>query len=90
MITTFSKPHKEIFHIHAYIDLYLTKKEGYNASLNASVYSVEFSNTHRSLISFTTKAKIDGEFYPTVDNIRDHLVYFYGNQYMRDVIPKVF
>ena len=54
----------------------------------ASIYSLEFSGSHHSPISFRTKVKIDGKSYPTVDNVQEHLIHFYEKEYMHDVIPK--
>ncbi|UJR32609.1 hypothetical protein I4U23_020069 [Adineta vaga] len=84
-----SKPPTEIYHLHAYIDLYLAKKqaESLDRTTNTSIYSIEFSKKFLSPISFQKNITIDNQTYPTVDNIDEHLVHFYTKKYMHDVIP---
>ncbi|CAF1107295.1 unnamed protein product [Adineta ricciae] len=84
---TKESPPTQIFHLHAYVDLYLATNPA-NLTRNSSIYSIEFSGKFLSHISFKTNATIDNQTYPTVDNVQEHLVHFYKKDYMRDVIPR--
>jgi len=75
--------------LHAYVDLYsATKKDETHGTQKTSIFSIQSSDSLLSPISFQKKVKIDGQSFPTVDNVQEHLVHFYYEDYMRAIIPK--
>lgn len=84
-LAIFSTSPKEIRQIRAYVDFYIGWKK---IDEFPSIYTLEFSGLHRSAISFRTKVEIDGKSYPTVDNVNEHLTFFYGKDFLHDVISE--
>ena len=73
----------------AYVDLYnVTLKTKTLNKTNTSVYHIQFSGSLLSPISFEKKIQIDNQSFPTVDNIEEHLLKFYGKNYRHDVISR--
>ena len=84
------KPPASIYDLHAYVDLYFAEKQqGPSKRRNVSNYAIEFSGSLKSPISFSKDVMIDEQRFPTVDNIEEHLVRFYGLQFMRDIVPLI-
>ncbi|CAF1118388.1 unnamed protein product [Adineta steineri] len=80
------KPPALISEVQAYIDLYsVSRINGSQTTSNTSLFSVQSSSSHRSLISFQNRVTIDEQTFPTIDNIEEHLVYFYTKEYMHDI-----
>ncbi|CAM2699469.1 unnamed protein product [Rotaria socialis] len=69
----------------AYIDLYTAAKSATNPISNISIYIIQANNNFLTPISFERMVEIDGQTFPTVDNVHEHLVYNYGNRYMTEI-----
>jgi len=83
------KPIASMSELHAYVDLYsASEKDGTHGTQKTSIFSIELSGSLLSPISFQKKVTIDGQSFPTVDNVQEHLVRFYYNNYMHAIIPK--
>ncbi|CAF3713969.1 unnamed protein product [Adineta steineri] len=83
------KPPDSIYEVQAYIDLYsVSKINDAQTTSNTSLFSVQSSSSHQSLISFQNRITIDEQTFSTIDNIEEHLVYFYTKEYMHDIVPK--
>ncbi len=82
------KPLASMSELHAYVDLYsASKKDETHGTQKTSIFSIQSSDSLLSPISFKKKVKIDGQRFPTVDNVQRHLLHFYGEEYMQDIIP---
>jgi hypothetical protein len=76
---------KSIVHMPAYVDLYnITLKTKITNKINTPVYHIQLSGSLLSPISFEKKIQIDNRSFPTVDNIEEHLLEFYGQNYTHD------
>jgi hypothetical protein len=74
--------------LHAYVDLYsASKKDETHGTQKTSIFAIELSGSLLAPISFQKKVTIDGQSFPTVDNVQGHLLHFYGEEYMQDIIP---
>ncbi len=83
------KPLTLIYELHAYVDLYFASiRNQAHGTQNTSIFAIELSGSLLAPISFQKKVEIDGQTFPTVDNVQEHLVRFYYNDYMRAIIPK--
>lgn len=93
LLATHDVHHKRpasIYDLHAYVDLYYAEKlQDPSNRRNVSNYVIEFSDSLKSPISFSKDVTIDEQRFPTVDNIEEHLVRFYGLQYMQDIVPLI-
>jgi hypothetical protein len=79
-------PPKSMLQIPAYVDLFdtiLQPRMKNNSS--TPIYYIQNSDGRLLYpISFTKKVIIDNHSFPTVDNVEEHLVTFYGQNYMHD------
>ncbi|CAF1406290.1 unnamed protein product [Adineta steineri] len=80
------KPPASISEVQVYIDLYsVSRINSSQTTSNTSLFSVQSSSSHRSLISFQNRVTIDEQTFPTIDNIEEHLIYLYTKEYMHDI-----
>jgi hypothetical protein len=78
-----AKTMTDIFDLNAYVDLYVASRLDDDAdSSDTAEYIIEFSNSLISNISFQNQINIDGQRFPTVDDISRHLTHMYGPEYM--------
>ncbi|CAF4184857.1 unnamed protein product, partial [Adineta steineri] len=83
------KPPALISEVQAYIDLYSVSRINSSQTIsNTSLFSIQSSDSFHSLISFQEKVTIDEQTFPTIDNIEEHLIYFYTKEYMHGIMTE--
>lgn len=74
---------KSVVQLLAYIDLYnVTLNIESTEKLHTPIYDIQYSESLLSPILFDKKVQIDDRSFPTVDNIEEHLIKFYGQNYI--------
>lgn len=83
-VDTHHAPPSTVFDLQAYVDLYYAAEEWHvwQAS-HPSKYSFSDYPSVYTPISFVRNVIIDGHRFPTLDEVEQHLGYFYGPKYMR-------
>lgn len=74
--------------VHAYVDFYFTdKKQDAQQASQSLQYSFQDHPSVYGPISLINDVLIDGQPFPTIDDIQAHLLHYYGSNYMRPDVP---
>ncbi|CAF0738876.1 unnamed protein product [Adineta steineri] len=92
LLATYDRRHKppdSMSEVQAYIDLYsMYRIYGAQTTSKTPVFLIKTGGSFHALISFQNRVTIDEQTFPTIDNIEEHLVYFYTKEYMHGIMTE--
>ncbi|CAF3957772.1 unnamed protein product [Adineta steineri] len=92
LLATYDRRHKppaSTLELKVYIDLYsMYRIYGAQTPSKTPVFLIKTGGSFHALISFQNRVTIDEQTFPTIDNIEEHLVYFYTKEYMHGIMTE--